>query len=263
MNDLSRAIQLIKDADAIAIFAEAGMSVDSGLDAFRGENGLWSKSIQIEGIEYNYLDLMSHQAFDENPFDAWKFIFHLNERFEQARPHHGYFRLHQLLETRDHFIVTSNIDEQFLKVGFDENKILECHGSINYMQCMDILEREIWLTPKLNSSDLKMESLPKCPNCGNNCRPNILLFADWFWISIRSIHQQLRFQKWCNEIKASKRNVVAVEIGAGKTINTIRKASENFAKNYPLIRVNKNDFEVSKTNHISIQMGANDFFQNI
>lgn len=263
MRELSEAKKLISNADAIAIFAGAGMSVDSGLDSFRGNNGLWTASIPIEGVEYNYLDLMTHQAFDENPIDAWKFIIRLKEKFEQTNPHEGYYHLLELLRDKDYFIVSSNIDDQFLKAGFDENKILEIHGSINFMQCMDILEREIWLTPDMNSYELRLDHLPRCPNCGGHCRPNILLFGDWFWISIRSVHQQLRFQKWSSEIKASKKKIVALEIGAGKTIPSIRKASETFAKECPLIRVNTMDYEIKAANHLSIQMGAKDFLLSI
>ena len=44
---LKNVAELIKDADAIAIFAGAGMGVDSGLEQYRGSNGLWTKSIKI------------------------------------------------------------------------------------------------------------------------------------------------------------------------------------------------------------------------
>ena len=45
MNSLKQAIQLLEQADAIVVFAGAGMSVDSGLEQFRGTNGLWGKYI--------------------------------------------------------------------------------------------------------------------------------------------------------------------------------------------------------------------------
>ena len=49
MNNLSNAINLINSADAIAIFAGAGMSVDSGLNPFRGKDGVWTKAITLNG----------------------------------------------------------------------------------------------------------------------------------------------------------------------------------------------------------------------
>jgi NAD-dependent SIR2 family protein deacetylase len=261
---LSKAIDLIKQADAIAIFAGAGMSVDSGLNPFRGKDGLWSKSISMEGKSFNHLDLMSHQAFIETPLEAWEFIINLKEKYEKTKPHEGYYKLLDLINAKEHFIVTSNIDEHFLKAGFDENRIFECHGSINYMQCLDILEREVWLTPDIKSKNIEPNNIPTCPNCGSRCRPNVLLFGDWFWIPIRSTHQQIRYINWCKEIKENKKRIVAIEIGAGKTIRTIRNAAESFASNnHPLIRVNPFDFEIKKSNHISIQMNAKDFLMSV
>jgi NAD-dependent SIR2 family protein deacetylase len=75
---------LIKEADAVAIFAGAGMSVDSGLNPFRGDDGLWTKSMIIEGKTYNHLDLMSHHAFIETPITAWEFMFNLREKYHQT-----------------------------------------------------------------------------------------------------------------------------------------------------------------------------------
>jgi NAD-dependent SIR2 family protein deacetylase len=263
MDHLSDAIKLINDAEAVAIFAGSGMSVESGLAPFRGKDGLWTKSIVLDDKMYDYMDLMSHHAFIENPKEAWGFILSLKEKYENTSPHVGYNKLLEKLDSKDYFIVTSNIDEHFLKVGFDENRIFECHGTINYMQCLDILEREIWTTPNFNKLDLESSIYPKCPNCGGFCRPNILLFGDWFWITTRSVHQQIRYQNWCKEVKASNKEVVVIEIGAGKTINTIRKASENLAKDNQLIRVNPFDFEVNEPNHISIPMNAGDFLKLI
>jgi NAD-dependent SIR2 family protein deacetylase len=262
--DLSKAIDLINQADVVAIFAGAGMSVDSGLNPFRGEDGLWTKSIAIGGKSFNHLNLMSHQAFIETPLEAWDFIINLKEKYEQTKPHEGYCILLDKVKDKEHFIVTSNIDEHFLKAGFDENRILECHGSINYLQCLDILEREVWLTPDITSENFELNDIPVCPNCGGRCRPNVLLFGDWFWIPIRSTHQQIRYNKWCKEMKEMKKSIVAIEIGAGKTIRTIRNAAESFASTtYPLIRVNPFDFETKKSNHFSIQMNAKEFLMSM
>ena len=253
-------IELINSADAVAVFAGAGMSVDSGLSPFRGDDGLWTKSISIEGKSYNHLDLMSHHAFIESPKEAWEFILNLNKKSEHTNPHEGYYKLLNTLKNKEYFIVTSNIDEHFLKAGFNENNIFECHGSVNYMQCLNILESEVWLTPDLKTENIQLSDLPTCPNCGSICRPNVLMFGDWFWIPIRSIHQQIRYNKWCKDIKETKKRVIAIEIGAGTTIRTIRKAAELFASNtFPLIRVNPFDAETKFYNHISVKMSAKEF----
>jgi len=35
---------------------------------------------------------------------------------------------------KDYFVFTSNVDGHFLQL-FPEDKVLECHGSIHYLQC--------------------------------------------------------------------------------------------------------------------------------
>ena len=35
----------------------------------------------------------------------------------------------------NYFVFTSNVDGHFQKAGFDKEKVLECHGSINHYQC--------------------------------------------------------------------------------------------------------------------------------
>ncbi len=257
---LQTVAELVKNADAVAIFAGAGMGVDSGLEQYRGSDGLWTKSIKINNSDIMYYDLMNHNAFEEMPEKAWGFIGSLIERYDSIKPHEGFTKLLELLSGKEYFVVTSNCDEHFQKAGYNENNILECHGSIYYMQCMDIKEKEIWLTPqiKVNKESVTAEDpLPLCPNCNSNCRPNLFLFGDWFWVSTRSVHQQLRFNSWCKEIKLKYKNILAIEIGAGKAIPTIRNAAERFSENkYPLVRINPNDFEIRSNSHISIPKGA-------
>jgi NAD-dependent SIR2 family protein deacetylase len=254
---------LIQEADAIAVFAGAGMSADSGLATFRGADGLWSQSIQIDGKAYSHLDLMTPFAFAETPKDAWEFIFGLKDKFDTIAPHDGYYKLLERIQHKEHFIVTSNIDEYFLKTGFDENRILEHHGSIYYMQCLDNKEKEVWLTPDLSKAQLQNAALPACPNCGGACRPNIRLFADWSWLPIRTEHQQARYNSWRKEMQALNKKIVVLEIGAGKTIRTIRHAAEDLASEHVLIRVNPDDYETKRANHLSIRMKAKDFLLSI
>jgi hypothetical protein len=65
--------------------------------------------------------------------------------------------------------------------------------------------------------------------------------------------------EWNEKIKKNYQNIVAIEIGAGETISTIRRSAEKFVGEfYPLIRINLNDFATHKTNHISIPLGARD-----
>ena len=50
---LLKSAKLIENADAIAIFAGAGMSADSGLVTYRGADGLWTKTIKLNNKNVN------------------------------------------------------------------------------------------------------------------------------------------------------------------------------------------------------------------
>lgn len=250
---------LISNADAILIYAGAGMSVDSGLEQYRGHDGLWTKHLEIGGHQVKYLDLMTHIAFDETPKQAWALAASLMQQYEETIPHQGYYQLLDLVKNKEYFVMTSNCDNQFQKAGFDPAKIYECHGSFRYMQCMDILERDTWLTPhiEINMETFEAKELPNCPKCGENCRPNIYLFGDWFWVSTRSTYQLIEYLNWTKEVTTKNKNIVAIEIGAGNTITSIRQASEKFVEDkYPLIRINPNDYKVKMPNHMVIELGA-------
>ncbi len=258
---------LVKNSECIIVLAGAGMSVDSGINAYRGDDGFWNKELEINGLRINQLDLMSHQSFEENPDKSWSLIAYLLDLFEEKQPHLGYYALLSLLDKKDYFVYTSNIDKQFLKSGYDEKRIVECHGSIYKMQCTDILERENWNTPKLELDYSKFtlnQDYPKCPKCEQPCRPNLFLFGDFFWISKDYLEQEKKYNDWKKSIFESNKKVLVFEIGAGTTVNTLRKESERLSKlDIPIIRINTSEFQVSQPNEISISASALEAIENI
>ena len=72
-------------------------------------------------------------------------------------------------KTKGYFIFTSNVDNQFQKAGFDENKIVECHGSLSFLQTLSGCGKKIWAVPQdwkmeIDDATLKLTSaLPKGP----------------------------------------------------------------------------------------------------
>ena len=104
---------LIKNADAVAIFTGAGMSVDSGIPAYWGKDGLWTQSVNDNNININNFDLLKPNAFKEQPELAWGFIGMLMELYENTSPHIGFELLKNVVSDKETFIVTSNIDGQF------------------------------------------------------------------------------------------------------------------------------------------------------
>lgn len=258
---------MIRDADAIAIFTGAGMGVDSGLEQYRGKDGLWTQSIMLNNKPVNYAELMTPAGFMNEPEAAWGLIGNLTEKYRNTEPHEGFSILREIAFQREYFVITSNTDEQFQRAGFNSEKIFEFHGSIFRTQCGENLECSTWETPFIEvdqETNMARFPVPVCPVCNSYCRPNVYLFYDENFVTEISAEQQFRYMEWREMIRSRFSNLLALEIGAGESLPTIRRYAERFAgdNNY-LIRVNPSDYETNQPNHISVPMRAVDYLNKV
>ncbi|NPA81298.1 MAG: NAD-dependent deacetylase [Epsilonproteobacteria bacterium] len=258
----------IKNKDYILITAGAGMGVDSGLPDFRGKEGFWRAYPFAKKLKVSFEQMANPYWFEKDPHLAWAFYGHRLNLYRETSPHEGFYKLLEIAESKkDYFVVTSNVDGQFQKAGFSENKIDEIHGSIHYLQCTIPCSNHIWSAKdtkiKIDFENFKaLDPLPKCPYCQAVARPNILMFGDFNWIGDREESQHIRFSNFLSKIDYG--NLAIIEFGAGKAVPTIRMTSEHLANRYKasLIRVNPRDYEVPKS-HISIPMGAKEAIEKI
>jgi len=110
--------------------------------------------------------------------------------------------------------------------------------------------------------------LPECPQSGQLARPNVFMFDDTSWSSIRMEEQNLGFEGWHSSLPQNA-SLAIIEVGAGKTIPTIRNYSEACMTEFPnatLLRINLDDSDVPDNladRAISIGAGALDALRQI
>src|SRR5512138_172531 len=128
----ARAADAIRGASALVVTAGAGMGVDSGLPDFRGDHGFWNAYPMYERLGLSFVQAANPEHFERDPAFGWGFYGHRTNLYRQTTPHEGFHILRRWTRDLglDHFVVTSNVDGQFQKAGFGEEKILEVHGSI-------------------------------------------------------------------------------------------------------------------------------------
>jgi len=254
---------IVKEAEAIIITAGAGMGVDSGLPDFRGNEGFWKAYPPVARLGYSFAEMANPALFDENPKLAWGFYGHRLNLYRSTIPHDGFKLLLELVKEKNnnYFIYTSNVDGQFQKAGFDTDKICEVHGSIHHLQCTkDNCTNEIWDNDieniEIDMDTLEAKTLPKCKNCNNISRPNILMFGDWYFIGDRANKQNKKFKKW--QLENADKKTVIIEIGAGTAIPTIRNFGDrkSLEENITLIRINPREAEVKNGKNISLPFGG-------
>jgi NAD-dependent SIR2 family protein deacetylase len=261
---IEKAVGCIQEADALLVCAGAGIGVDSGLPDFRGNKGFWKAYPPFAKLGYSFIDMANPHWFDQDPLLAWGFYGHRLNLYRKTVPHKGFEILLNWGREKPggYFVFTSNVDGQFQKTGFEEGRVIECHGSIHHLQCTRSCSKTIWSAEETNvavdeETMNACEPLPACPACGHIARPNILMFGDWSWISRRTDEQQHRFHQWLNQNE--KGSIVIIECGAGTGVPTVRMTSESIVSRYSpnakLIRINVRESYVP-TGQIGLPMGA-------
>ncbi len=263
-SEIARAAQLIEDADAILIAAGAGMGVDSGLPDYRGNAGLWKAYPALKTRRKKFKEIARPKSFEQFKYLAWGFYGHRMQLYRDTVPHEGFALLQKWSHAKLHnsFVYTSNVDGQFQKAGFAESRIVECHGSIHRLQCLNACTERIWSAADL-VVEVDMEAcswtseLPRCLYCDSIARPNALMFEDWTYLPQVTDMQLWRLAEW----EKSVEQLVVIEIGAGTAIPSVRRKSVSYRR--PIIRINPRDARVGGVDSVSLPIGALEALERI
>lgn len=249
---LDEAASWIAEADAIVIGSGAGMGVDSGLGTFRGSKaGVWPG---LEDIGLAYEEICQPTWFKKDPQLAWGFWNFCHSEYQAAAPHKGYDVVKSWMEAAPFgsFSFTSNIDSHWALSGLNEDRIVEVHGAVRWLQCAEPCCPDVWRAP----ADLDLHedpvshrvigALPTCQKCGCVARPAVQMFGrDKAFSRQRRQMQVAKYDAWLKSLLskpgAAKCRMVCVEIGCGLTVPTVRKELEDLMRRFPgarLIRIN-------------------------
>jgi NAD-dependent SIR2 family protein deacetylase len=254
---IKQAAEWIRDADGLLITAGAGMGVDSGLPDFRGPEGFWRAYPALRSQGLTFREMANPDGFEAHPRLSWGFYGHRLALYRATNPHDGFGILCRWASRKRQgaFVFTSNVDGQFQKAGFAQEQVLECHGTIHTLQCLNSCSDDTWsadsFVPAVDEQVCELtNAMPTCPHCGGLARPNILMFNDWNWVERTVEQQETRFAAWLK----SSGSLTVIEIGAGLAIPTVRRISENFGPH--VVRINLREPEIRLDVGIGIAGGA-------
>jgi NAD-dependent deacetylase len=153
--------RLLIAAKSVCVSTGAGMSVESGLDTFRGDDGLWSK-VRIE-------DMATPDAFRRDPVKVWAWYRWRRQKLAAIEPHEG----HRVLaewerHVRDFTLVTQNIDGLHHRAG--SKNVIELHGRLDVARCT-------YCDYSIQTLDDLGED-PACPVCAKRLRPAVVWFGE-------------------------------------------------------------------------------------
>lgn len=242
---IDRAAELVLQCGAILFTSGAGMGVSSGLGTFRGiAAGVWPPLLKHR--ELDFTDMSNPRWFDKPQGNSdqhdtanfgYAFWAYRYNAYTSSEPHVGYQiakNWSEFKHVKHAFSFTSNIDGHWIKSGWKESSVLECHGSVHYMQCVQNCSEQIWPTNdalKLTvdpQTDCVIDPLPQCPNCHELARPNVVMFGDWTVLDNRIVEQQSHYVIFKSNLAKDNCRLLVIELGAGTAVPTVRMESERF-----------------------------------
>ena len=224
-SDLVR--RLVDASDAVVIGAGAGLSVSAGF-AMSGRR--FADNFSDFHEKYGIQDMYSGGFY---PFETlseywawWSRCIFLN-RYSKA-PDDVYGRLLKLVEDRDYFVLTTNVDHQFQAAGFDSDRLFCTQGDYGLFQCSrpchekTYENRETVMRMVKEQKDMRVpeDLIPYCPACGEPMSMN--LRCDDTFVEDAGWHEaSLRYAEFLRRTQGKK--VLFLELGVGMNTPVIIK----------------------------------------
>jgi NAD-dependent SIR2 family protein deacetylase len=248
-NNYSKIKNLFQTSDYIIIGAGAGLSTAAGVE-YSGPN--FTNNFQPWIKKYNFKDLYTSSFYNfqsqEEKWAYWsKHIYIANVGMP---PTELYKNLLNWVKNKNYFVVTTNVDDQFYKAGFDPNLICRFQGSYAYLQCARACHKKLYeysekikeMVKNINEKNCTIPSklVPKCPVCNGPMEPNIR--KDEFFVEDENWRKMVQnYNNFLKNIPKDKK-VLLLEFGIGfNTPGIIRFPFEtltNENKNWFLVRFN-------------------------
>ncbi len=153
-------IKRLLNASSVAVLTGAGVSAESGVPTFRGEDGLWKN--------YRAEELATPGAFQQDPDLVWEWYHWRRGIVSQSSPNAAHQALVRIEEMAPAFLlITQNVDGLHLEAGSKE--VLEIHGNLRRARCSGCGDT-VQLTDE--------EGLIDCGECGSDMRPDVVWFGE-------------------------------------------------------------------------------------
>lgn len=249
---IKHATALIKESEYILIGAGAGISTAAGL-TYNGKRFTDNFSEFIKKYGTIYMKDMYTAGFypfptQEEKWGYWSKHSLLNRFLPPALP--LYKQLYDIIKEKNYFVLTTNVDHQFYKSGFEAKRIFATQGDYGAIQCEKACHPKIYNAKKqFYAMDKARQNcmipsymVPKCPVCGGNMTMH--LRSDNYFVEDENWHNMASHYIDFLEKMHGKKGVL-LELGVGfNTPAIIRFPFEKMTyenSNLSLIRLNLNE----------------------
>jgi len=217
----------ILNSDAIVVGAGAGLSTSAGF-TYSGERfqRYFSDFIEKYGFSDMYTAGFHSFATEEEKWAYWSRHIYYNRYVPAPKP--VYENLLKLLKNKDYFVITTNVDHQFQKAGFDKQRLFYTQGDYGLFQCSKPCHQKTYDNEKLivrmiaEQKNMRIPSslVPRCPICGRKMDVN--LRSDETFVEDDGWHAaSKRYEDFINKHQDDK--VLYLDLGCGSNTPIIFK----------------------------------------
>ena len=225
--EIERLKQALQAADTVIIGAGAGLSTAAGF-TYSGER--FQKYFSDFAAKCGFSDMYSGGFY---PFESleehwayWSRYISIN-RYQDA-PKTVYADLLALVQGKDYFVITTNVDHQFQKAGFAKERLFYTQGDYGLFQCsapccQETFDNETVIREMVRWQEnmkIPTELIPTCPHCGRPMTMN--LRADDTFVEDAGWHAAARrYEAFLRSHKGKK--ILFLELGVGYNTPVIIK----------------------------------------
>lgn len=153
----------LAQARHIVALSGAGISAESGIPTFRGEEGLWKR--------FKPEELANFDAFLRNPELVSSWYAHRREIIDRVKPNPAHYALARMESLFEYVtVITQNVDGLHQRAG--STNVIELHGNIHRNYCVQCGKRFDYM--QFDKSD----QAPRCDECGGYIRPDVVWFGE-------------------------------------------------------------------------------------
>ena len=187
-----RLLERLSSAASVAAFTGAGISAESGVPTFRGQDGIWKK--------YRPEELANLDAFLRNPELVWEWYRARRRIMSGIEPNPGHRALAAMEGLFGRFaVITQNIDNLHRRAG--SATVHELHGNIERNYCLGCGRH--YASEVLPGA----EGAPRCSACNGLIRPDVVWFGEL-----------LPQDEWDASVAAAQRADVFLSIGTSAVV---------------------------------------------
>lgn len=226
-DSIARLKKEIETADAIVIGAGAGLSTSAGF-TYSGER--FEKLFSDFEERYGFHDMYSGAFYPfqthEEMWAYWSRFIYCNRYMDIDNG--TYKMLYDLVKEKDYFVITTNVDHQFQKAGFDKQRLFYTQGDYGLFQCSvpchndtyDNKEIVIDMIEFQENMKIPGELIPTCPKCGKPMAMN--LRSDDKFVEDEGWHKAAK--RYSEFIQThDEKHILFLELGVGYNTPIIMK----------------------------------------